>query len=87
MLSILNRHAQEKHKEHLMEETYLQRLWTLQECLLSHRIRFVTNKQGKLTQTSTFDNFNNFSGTESKTNQNLPPLRTWRIISGHPNNI
>jgi hypothetical protein len=48
MLSILNSHAQERNKEHLMEETYLQRLWILQECLLSHRIRFVTNKQGKL---------------------------------------
>ena len=29
------------HIDHLCTESYLQRLWTLQECLLSHTIEFV----------------------------------------------
>jgi hypothetical protein len=34
------------HYDHIYEEAYLQRLWTLQECLLSHTIQFVTRGQG-----------------------------------------
>ncbi|KAF7548040.1 hypothetical protein G7Z17_g7312 [Cylindrodendrum hubeiense] len=30
----------EEHVDHLREESYLRRLWTLQECLLSHTIQF-----------------------------------------------
>lgn len=43
----LNKHIM-THYGHVYEESYLQRLWTLQECLLSHTIQFVTIKQGKL---------------------------------------
>jgi len=32
------------HVDHLCAESYLQRLWTLQECLLSHTIEFVVGK-------------------------------------------
>jgi hypothetical protein len=33
-------HGCEQHWEHVRDESYLQRLWTLQECLLSHTIQF-----------------------------------------------
>ena len=36
----LNKHAS-NHDDHLYNESHLQRLWTLQECLLSHTIQFV----------------------------------------------
>jgi hypothetical protein len=36
----------EEHFEHLHVESYLQRLWTLQECLLSHTIEFVVGTDG-----------------------------------------
>jgi len=40
------RHIQDtpSHQCHIRTESYLQRLWTLQECLLSHTIQFVTPK-------------------------------------------
>jgi hypothetical protein len=34
------------HYTHMYDESYLQRLWTLQECLLSHTIQFVVNSAG-----------------------------------------
>ena len=36
----LNQHN-DKHYDYVCVESYLQRLWTLQECLLSHTIQFV----------------------------------------------
>lgn len=36
----LNEHS-DKHDDDVFSESYLQRLWTLQECLLSHTIQFV----------------------------------------------
>jgi hypothetical protein len=38
----LGRHAFE-HKDDVYRESYLQRLWTLQECFLSHTIQFVNS--------------------------------------------
>ena len=35
------------HRDDLCDESYLQRLWTFQECLLSHSIRFVVCHRGK----------------------------------------
>jgi hypothetical protein len=35
------------HYDHAYDETYLLRLWTLQECQLSHTIEFVTVHQGR----------------------------------------
>ena len=35
------------HLDDICDESYLQRLWTFQECLLSHRIRFVVCRRGK----------------------------------------
>jgi hypothetical protein len=35
------------HYHHAFEETYLSRLWTLQECQLSHTIQFVRTHEGK----------------------------------------
>ncbi len=35
------------HKDDICDESYLQRLWTFQECLLSHSIRFVVCRRGK----------------------------------------
>ena len=35
------------HLDDICPESYLQRLWTFQECLLSHRIRFVVCRRGK----------------------------------------
>jgi hypothetical protein len=35
------------HWEHALDESYLQRLWTLQECLLSHTIEFVIDTPGR----------------------------------------
>jgi len=35
------------HKDYLCAESYLQRLWTLQECLLSHTIEFVVGNDSK----------------------------------------
>lgn len=37
----------DSHYEYLCTESYLQRLWTLQECLLSHTIDFVVGKDSK----------------------------------------
>ena len=39
------------HYSHAFEETYLSRLWTLQECQLSHTIQFVTTHEGSLNKT------------------------------------
>jgi hypothetical protein len=36
----------EEHLYHALDESYLQRLWTLQECLLSHTIEFVIDTPG-----------------------------------------
>jgi hypothetical protein len=36
----LNKHSGE-HNDYVYNESYLQRLWTLQECLLSHTVQFV----------------------------------------------
>jgi hypothetical protein len=47
----LNNHAHE-HDRHVFEESYLQRLWTLQECLLSYEIQFVVCTPGKLFSTT-----------------------------------
>jgi hypothetical protein len=38
----------ERHERHVRDESYLQRLWTLQECLLSHTIQFVVAKRSML---------------------------------------
>ena len=35
------------HLDDICDESYLQRLWTFQECLLSHCIRFVVCRRGK----------------------------------------
>ena len=35
------------HLDDVCDESYLQRLWTFQECLLSHCIRFVVCRRGK----------------------------------------
>ena len=35
------------HADDICDESYLQRLWTFQECLLSHSIRFVVCHRGK----------------------------------------
>ena len=35
------------HVDDICDESYLQRLWTFQECLLSHSIRFVVCHRGK----------------------------------------
>lgn len=35
------------HSDDVCNESYLQRLWTFQECLLSHSIRFVVCRRGK----------------------------------------
>jgi hypothetical protein len=37
----------EEHSYDVLDESYLNRLWTLQECLLSHTIQFVTCGSGK----------------------------------------
>jgi hypothetical protein len=37
----------ECHWEHVNEESYLQRLWTMQECLLSHTIHFAVSNNGE----------------------------------------
>lgn len=42
----LAKHAS-SHYDHAYNETYLLRLWTLQECQLSHTIQFVTVHQGR----------------------------------------
>ena len=42
---ILSNHI-EHHIDHVFDESYLLRLWTLQECLLSHTIQFVTVNEG-----------------------------------------
>lgn len=39
-------HIWNDHNGHSNEESYLRRLWTLQECLLSHTIQFVTVSKG-----------------------------------------
>lgn len=44
-LDLLNRHAT-KHIGDVMRESYLKRLWTLQECLLSHTFQFTTCGDG-----------------------------------------
>ncbi len=36
------------HVDYICAESYLQRLWTLQECLLSHTIEFVVARDGML---------------------------------------
>ena len=36
-------HVSSDHWDHQYDESYLRRLWTLQECLLSHTIEFVVN--------------------------------------------
>ena len=41
-------HAQKAHQNHVYDESYLHRLWTLQECLLSHTIRVVVNSHSEL---------------------------------------
>jgi hypothetical protein len=35
------------HSDHVFDETYLLRLWTLQECQLSHTIQFVIGYEGR----------------------------------------
>lgn len=42
----LNEHSDE-HYEYIFDESYIQRLWTLQECLLSHTIQFVVGHNSK----------------------------------------
>jgi len=42
----LHKHGGE-HDEYIYVESYLQRLWTLQECLLSHTIQFVVGHSSK----------------------------------------
>ena len=37
----------EKHLDDVCDESYLERLWTFQECLLSRSIRFVVCHRGK----------------------------------------
>ena len=44
--SALAKHSFE-HIDDMCEESYLQRLWTFQECLLSHSIRFVVCHRGR----------------------------------------
>jgi hypothetical protein len=46
LLHALHAHTDDVHRGHIFEESFLQRLWTLQEVLLSHTIRFVVNTQG-----------------------------------------
>jgi hypothetical protein len=36
------------HVDYICAESYLQRLWTLQECLLSHTIEFVVGRDSML---------------------------------------
>ena len=43
-----------EHIDDMCEESYLQRLWTFQECLLSHSIRFVVCHRGRCLLTRTF---------------------------------
>ena len=43
----LNDHAR-SHYQYIHKESYLQRLWTLQECLLSHTIEFVPLRDSML---------------------------------------
>jgi hypothetical protein len=38
------------HSDHVIDESYLQRLWTMQECLLSHTIHFVVSNNGRQLQ-------------------------------------
>lgn len=40
-------HNSKVHFQHLRHESYLKRLWTLQECLLSKEIQFVVPRQSK----------------------------------------
>jgi hypothetical protein len=41
-------HDSRGHRDYVCVESYLQRLWTLQECLLSRSIQFVVSKSGML---------------------------------------
>ncbi|RYP53090.1 hypothetical protein DL768_001867 [Monosporascus sp. mg162] len=43
MLRMLLAHVGERHSQSVFEESYLKRLWTLQEVLLSHTIQFVVS--------------------------------------------
>lgn len=45
----LQKHSDE-HYSHTFDETYLSRLWTLQECQLSHTIQFVDTHEGNLSR-------------------------------------
>jgi Heterokaryon incompatibility protein (HET) len=45
-VDLINRHAI-KHLGDAMKESYLKRLWPLQECLLSHTLQFTTCGDGK----------------------------------------
>lgn len=51
LLQAIALHVVEKHDGCLVEEAYLQRLWTLQECLLSHTIEFVSVSKGCVSTT------------------------------------
>ena len=44
-LALVNHYI--NHIHDMCDESYLQRLWTFQECLLSHSIRFVVCHRGK----------------------------------------
>ena len=45
------------HIDDMCDESYLQRLWTFQECLLSHSIRFVVCHRGRCLLACTFKDF------------------------------
>jgi hypothetical protein len=42
----LSSHTDDKHRQHCLDESYLQRLWPLEECLFSHTIQFILINQG-----------------------------------------
>lgn len=44
---LLTKHVNEHHIQSVYDESYLKRLWTLQECLLSHTIEFVVATDGE----------------------------------------
>jgi hypothetical protein len=55
------------HVGHVLEESYLQRLWTLQECLLSHTIQFVAVAEGKSINSVLHQNTNRQDSQTPKT--------------------
>lgn len=67
-----------EHDEYLCAESYLQRLWTLQECLLSHTIEFVVGKNSRSVRSKPQ---NNFVDNKNQTSLKRRQFVCWKTTS------